>query len=494
MQPTPQLVATVTEEPTPRLLADLARRAAILELRADLVGDLPAERLREAFPGELLYTLRSSAEGGRGSSRPEERAERLAAADGWDLVDLEERDLEPGLLARLPAGKRLISWHGGAVPAMRLRERLERLTSVAARFYKLVPAASVPAEAIAPLELLRDLERDDVVAFASGEAASWSRLLAPRLGAPLVYAATGGRAGAAGQLHLDVLCDDYGLPALPAVRRLFGIVGAPVAGSLSPRLHNALYRELGIAAVYLPFEVERFGDFWLDLVESDALGQLGFDLRGLSVTTPHKEVALAVAGATSPLAERIGSANTLVRRERVWEAETTDGRGVLGPLEARGVEPAGRLAAVVGAGGASRAAAFGLARAGAEVAIVNRGAERGRRTADLLGVPFVPLDAFEPRRFDLLVNATPVGSTDDRLPFEVARLAAGTVVVDLAYRRDEPTALVAEARRRGLVAVDGREVLLHQAVAQFELMTDEPLPLVSGARLLGLDPAGPGVR
>ena len=210
------LVATVTEEPSAALLESLAGRAAILEVRSDLTGELAPDDLRARFPGELLYTLRSEAEGGRGPDDRQERARRLAAAAAsWDLVDLEGRDL-PGAARAVPADRRLLSWHGRAARAHDLRAAFERLAVVESRYVKLVPAAETPGEALAPLELLRDLGRDDVVAFAGGEAGAWTRPLAPRLGSPLIFAAAGEVSGAPGQPRLDRLCDDYGLPRPPA--------------------------------------------------------------------------------------------------------------------------------------------------------------------------------------------------------------------------------------------------------------------------------------
>jgi 3-dehydroquinate dehydratase/shikimate dehydrogenase len=487
-----RLVATLTEEPSAALLAGLDGRAEVLEVRADLVGELDPGALRQGFEGELLYTLRSAAEGGQGPDDRQERARRLgAAAASFDLVDLESRDLAAA--EEVPAVKRLLSWHGRAESAADLRATFERLTEVEARYFKLVPAVERPGEGLAPLRLLRDLGRDDVVAFAGGPVGAWTRLPAARLGSPLIYTASGETPAAAGQPRLDELCRDYGLPWPPGsidaaeVVPLYGIVGRPVHHSLSPRLHNGLYRRLGLAGLYLAFEVEQFGDFWLEVVEGDALADLGFDLRGLTVTAPHKEIALAVAGAASPLAEHLGSANTLVRRDGVWEAESTDPDGVRGPLEARGIEIAGRRAAVIGAGGAGRAAAVALRRAGAEVALVNRSSERGVRAAHRLGVAFVALEVFDPAAFGLVVNATPLGGgRDRRMAFDPGRLAAGAVVLDMVYRRGGPTPLVAAARECGLDAVDGREVLLHQAPAQFAAMTGRSMSLAAGAELLGL--------
>jgi 3-dehydroquinate dehydratase/shikimate dehydrogenase len=484
------LVATLAEVPDAegRLLERLAREADWLEVRADLVGDLDPARLRARFPGRLLYTLRSRAEGGAFGGRTEARRRRiLEASPGYDLVDLEaDRDLAPELLDAIAPERRIVSWHGAAVDLAGLRARIAHLTRAPAALYKLVPRADHPGEELVPLVLLAELERDDVVAFAGGEVGFWSRLLAPRLGAPLVYGAATGRAAAPGQWPLERLRSDFGLPELAPVERLCGVVGRDVARSLSPRLHNAAYRALGLAALYVPFEVEHFGDFWLEVVESETLAALGWRLGGLSVTSPHKDVAFAVAGAASPLANMLQAANTLTPRHGVWEGESTDAEGVVAALAARGVAADGRLAAVIGCGGAGRAAAVGLARAGARVTIVNRGAERGLATARTLGLPFVPLAELDPGAFDLYVHATPLGrAAADALPLPVSRLAAEAVVVDLVYG-EAPTRLVDEAAHRGLVAIDGREVLLHQAAPQFLAMTGHELPLDLGARVLGL--------
>jgi 3-dehydroquinate dehydratase / shikimate dehydrogenase len=488
---TATLIASLTAPPSAggEELAGLPAAVGWLEVRADLVGEIDPGWLRERSGGRrLLYTLRSAAEGGRAEASPGRRRQRLAAAGdaGYDLVDLEgERDTADELLERLPPERRLVSWHGAAADAQALAERFDRLAATPARLYKLVPAAAQPGEDLAPLRLLHSLGRDDVIAFAGGEAGFWSRLVAPRLGAPVVFAAAGDEPAAPGQPRAVDLCRDYGLPQLPPVERLFGIVGNPVRHSLSPRLHNGLYRELGLAALFVPFHAESFGEFWLEIVEGADLEAMGLPLAGLSVTAPFKDAALAVAGAASPIAHRAGAANTLVLRDGVWEAEATDPQGALGALAEHGFALAGAAAAVVGTGGAGRAVAVGLARAGARVTLANRSRERGLAAAHRLGLPFVPLAELDPGAFALLVNATSLGRRgDDPLPFAPDRLAAGAAVVDLVYGRGA-TPLVAAARSRGLLVVDGQEFLLHQAVPQFRMMTGRDLPLDRGRRLLG---------
>lgn len=492
------LIASLTESPSEHELAVLSNRADWLEVRADLLPALGPQGvdwpervhwLRKHFSGKLLFTLRSCAEGGASDLNSVDRGRLLsAAAAKFDLIDLEgATDLTPQLLAEIPADRRLISWHGPAVRQTELSSRLDDFLEHSACYYKLVPAADKPQESLIPLALLHSRQRDDVIAFASGLNGSWTRLIAPRIGAPVVFGGASVLPAAPGQISIERLRADFGMPNIPAISDLFGIVGDPVEHSLSPLLHNSAYRELGIPALYLPFHVERFGDFWLDIVDSGSLEVLGFNLRGLSITAPHKRIAAAVAGARSPRAEHIGSANTLVRAGRVWEADTTDSAGILEPLLSRQVTIENRVAAVVGAGGAGRAAAFALTTTGANVTLVNRGVERGRRVARELELPFLPLGDLVPGDFDLLVNATSLGRRqNDTLPFDLREVGPSCIIVDLVYLEGRPTALVSQARRQGLLAIDGREVLLEQALPQFQAMTGRKMPRRVIESVLGL--------
>lgn len=486
------IIATVTTLPEGSLVPVVSDLEGVdwLEVRADLVGDLDAARLARLFPGRLLYTLRSRNEGGSYEGSPERRKKRLIEAAGrYDLVDLEAaRDLVPEILKAVPPEKRVLSWHGPAPGLDGLKATFERMAAVPAALYKLVPTAAQHGDEIPCLMLLQSLGRRDVIAFAAGPCGAWTRFVAPRLGAPVIYGMLGEVPGAPGQISIERLRRDYLLPDLPPVEALFGIVGNPVTHSLSPRIHNTAYRALGLPAAYLPFHTESFGEFWLEVVEDGVLETLGLPIRGLSVTAPFKESALAVAGAESPLAGLIGAANTLVLNQGVWEAEATDPDGVVLPLRDRGIAIEGIEAAVVGAGGAGRSAAEGLAKAGARVTIFNRDPERGQASADRLKLPFLPLSDLDPSRFDLLVNATSLGRGDgDPLPFGVDRLRSKAVVIDLVYLADRPTRLLAEAAARGAVAIDGREVLVDQARGQFRMMTGRDLPLNLARRVAGLE-------
>lgn len=485
------LIASLTTPDDLARVESLAGEADVLEVRADLIGDVAIARLRDGFPGRLLFTLRSRSEGGEGETDPAARRARLLAAAeaGYDLVDLEaDRDLDATLLAALAESRRLISWHGPALDLDGLRERTRALVSTPARWHKLVPAAAEAADGFPVLALLHSLGRSDLIAFASGEGAAWTRLLAPRLGAPVVYAAAGETAAAPGQPSLAVLRRDYGLPELPPAEKLFGIVSSRAHDSLSPRLHNGAYRDLGLPFLYLPFSVSRFGPFWLDVVDAPRFSVLATPLAGLSVTAPHKGAAAAVAGALSPLADFLDAVNTLVFHDGVWEGESTDGEGVVRALRGRGVDTAAVDVAVVGAGGAGCAAAWALSRVDARVVLVNRDKTRGEAVARHLRLPFLGLEEFQPERFPVIVHATSLGSEEgDALPFEPRRLADGAMVVDLVYRRDRPTPLVDAVRAHGRRAIDGREVLLGQAIPQFRVFTGHELPEEPARRRLGLE-------
>ncbi|HEX9984399.1 MAG TPA: 2-dehydropantoate 2-reductase N-terminal domain-containing protein [Thermoanaerobaculia bacterium] len=388
------------------------------------------------------------------------------------LVKLEARELTDAQVLRTVAPeRRLITWRGRA---QQLEDAYRCITRTPARLYRLEVETAHCAEALLPLQLLKREGRDDVTAYATGATGFWTRVLAPLLGAPVTFERL----------------DDYGMgdgfAPLPRIEKLFGIAGHPALQSLSPKLHNDGFRRLGIPALYLPFDVADFGDFWTSLISGGGLASLGFDVGALTVVSPHKEVALAAAGAKTPMVGRARSSNFFVNDGGLWTAATTDAEGVLLTLRERGVDPRNQRVAVVGCGGSGRVIAAALQHAGADVTLVNRGYDRASLAVRLLQLPFMPLASFSPRGYHIVVNATPVGRAGE-LPFDMAALEEGTVVVDLVYG-SEPTPLVASQRARGQVAIDGLDVLRMQAAAQFRLMTGQAMPAEVLATIGGAHP------
>lgn len=481
------LVATLTTPPSAggEELAAVRHRVQSLEVRADLIDGPGPSWLRNHFAGEIIYSLRSTYAGGGSDESDSDRARRLlAAARRYDLVELEShRDLIPEVLSGVPASKRLISWYGVAGDAARLCNVFERFSMFQARLYKLVSSPARVGAELAPLATLKLLGRNDTIAFATGPSGFWTRLVAPHLGAPIVF----GRLSAQGppdEPTIKQLIEDYGLPELNPPEKIYGIVGNPVRHSLSPRLHNAGYRSLGCRALFLPFHAECFESFWREVVESATMKTLGVAIKGLTVASPHKEAALSAAAMSSPMCRRAGSTNLFVRNGEGWKADTTDPEGVVFALNGRRVSIKGKKTAVVGCGGAGRAVAAALDQAGAQVTLVNRGLERALRATRLLRLPFVRLSEFATDGYSVVVNATPVGRDDGQLPFEVSNLSEDAVVVDLAYG-NEQTPLVTRTLASGRIAIDGKEVLLIQAQRQFRMMTDQEMPLGLARSALG---------
>jgi 3-dehydroquinate dehydratase/shikimate dehydrogenase len=458
------IVATLDVAPSPNgdEIRRLARVADWLEVRGDRVGHVDPTWLRRRFPGPLLFSL-----GLNGLEASERRRRLLRASTEYDFVDISAAsDLDSQILDAVPPERRVVSVPVGKGTA---DAELDALASVGARLYRLVTSADDAYAVLPHLVQLARGGRSDVTPYVAG-AAPWQRILSARVGARLLFGSAdvatveGSVLGLRDHLLLELLAD---------AESLYGIVGTNVSRSLSPRLHNACYRALGLRALYLPIRVLDFDRFWTGLVEAGALDALGLPLRGVTVKAPFKEDAARRGTPGSEVVRAAGAANTLVHRGH-WVAETADSE-VIEALRRRGIDLRGLRMAVVGCGGAGRVVAASAKRAGARVLLVNRTVDRGSAAAATLGVEFCALADLAPGAFDIVVNATPVGQAMDVTPFDVGALSPSAVLVDLVYRRGA-TRLASSARARGLAVIDGRDVLEIEMRRQFELMTGAAAP------------------
>jgi 3-dehydroquinate dehydratase/shikimate dehydrogenase len=357
-----------------------------------------------------------------------------------------------------------------------LQCKVEEISAVPARFYRIINTANSISEEFLPLSLLKSLDRTDVIAYANGALGFWSRLVALQLGAPAICGLVS--SGLPSEPTVAKLIDDYGLPEVRPVREMFAIIGNPIFHSLSPRLHNASYRAMHYPALFLPLLVDSFSEFWREFVQSKKLDAFGFPINGMTVASPHKEEAFLTAKNVSSMVQQTQAANILIRNNGWWNADTTDPDVVYAASDRHDVSVREKRAAVIGCGGAGRAIAAALAESGAGVTLINRGAERGERAASLLGLPYVPLLDFDAEGYDIVVNATPVGRDTDEVPFKLERLNDDAVVIDLVYG-SRPTPLVNNTLARRQVAIDGRDVLLTQVRNQFRLMTGKEMPSIT---------------
>lgn len=489
------LIGTLMTPPSPSGAELTALPPAVdwLEVRTDLIGDIDPDWLRNHFKGRLLYSLRSREEGGDSSDSLTDRHRRLAtAAFKYDRVELEaDRDLSPALLSEIPSERRLISWHGPARDLPALRERFAQLSAVPASVYKLVTYCEKVSDEFTPLQLLKELARSDTIAYSIGPLGFWSRIVALHLGAPAISGPVpvGPSRTLSSEPTITKLIDDYGLPEVWPLREIFAIIGSPIFHSLSPRLHNAAYRAMNYPGLFLPLQVDSFAEFWEQVAQKRAFDALGFALNGMTVASPHKEVAIVTANNVSEMAQRAESANILVRNNGDWQADTTDPDVIYMANRERSVEVNRKRAAVIGCGGAGRAIAATLVQSGALVTLVNRGEERGKHAAELLSLPYLPLAEFDAAGFDIVVNATPVGRDTDEVPFDLDRLNNDAVIIDLVYG-SRPTSLVGSTLARKQTVIDGRDVLLTQVLRQFHLMTGQEMSPSIALQTLGRMTAG----
>jgi shikimate dehydrogenase len=199
-------------------------------------------------------------------------------------------------------------------------------------------------------------------------------------------------------------------------------------------------------------------------------------IGGLSVTMPHKDSACALVDELTPEAEALGAVNCVVNREGTLVGHNTDGDGLLRALASDGVGVAGERFVVLGAGGAARSVIAALGRAGAEVIVVNRSAEKAEAAAALGGLRCSVGSLDDVEKASRLVNATSVGMGGDGLPVPVEMLGPPQIVVDLVYHPVD-TPLLRAARERGARAIDGVGMLVHQGARAFELWTGVDAPV-----------------
>ncbi len=418
-----------------------------------------------------ILTIRHPSEGGTWDGGEDERAALYAAGDragaAWLDCELAHRaQVIPGRPAR---AKLILSHHdfagmGGDLPAVVARMR--------AAGADLAKVAVTPADAadLATIEALYQRGGGPLVAIAMGEHGLPSRLLSGAWGARMTFARLeDGRGSAPGQPTVRELVTVFRVRAQGENTRIFGVIGNPIAHSLSPLIHNAAFAHHGLDAVYVPFLVGDATAFW---------SACGGWIDGLSITIPHKHALLAAVEDLEPLAKRIGAINT-IHRDAAHRAigSNTDASAAVGCLEHQAGSLTGRRVTILGAGGASRAIAFALADRGALLTIANRGIERARELASEVGGEVVELDRAADVPYDALVNCTPSGMSPNvnESAFPERRHRAGTVVFDTVYTPLE-TRLLKDAQMAGATTVNGLSMFIRQALGQYRRWTGLDAP------------------
>jgi 3-dehydroquinate dehydratase/shikimate dehydrogenase len=458
-----------------RALAE--RGAELVELRVDWLQRAPdLNRLLQDRPTPIIVTCRRPADGGRYGGTEEDRQKLLRSAivAGVEYVDLEFDIIQQ--VRRYGKTKRIVSYHDFTQTPDNVEEIYASMCESDADIVKIVTMANSPRDCVRMLKLVKDAPKP-TVAFCMGEFGLVSRLLCGRYGAPFTYATfSKDREIAPGQLSFDEMKLLYQYDRIGPQTKLFGVLGDPIGHSLSPLLHNTAMRKLGIDGAYLPIRVHQ-DQFAETLDEFEWL-----DFRGYSVTIPHKEAALAKYPVCEEVVRKIGAANTIYRDvDDNWRTENTDFAAALDSLATayhEGETLEGKRVLMLGAGGAARAIGFGVMHCGGGLVIASRTTERARGLAQQLGCRFVTWENRGSEPADVLINCTPVGMHPnmDASPFQPHWLREEMIVFDTVYN-PEQTLLLRNARERQCRVVPGIEMFVRQAAAQFQLFTQQPVPL-----------------
>jgi len=250
---------------------------------------------------------------------------------------------------------------------------------------------------------------------------------------------------------------------------LYGVVGYPLGHSLSPVMHNIAFSAMGLNAIYLAFETRD--------IDGCLKGIKALDIKGMSITLPHKSSVIPLLDEVDDLAKKIGAVNTIVNKGGYLVGYNTDAIGALKALEEK-IELSGKTCLIIGAGGAARAIGFILKENGVEVKVANRSTERGRALAHSLTCPFIHIDQLENIGADLLIHTTPVGMTPYNYQCVIPEhiLKKGMVVMDIIYSPIE-TKLLTMARTRGCLTINGLGMFVHQGAEQFRLWTGIDPPI-----------------
>lgn len=463
MTTTPLLCVTVTAPTTAELRRrrDLVTDADLVELRIDSVDDPDIAAALDGRRLPVIVTCRASWEGGGFSGSEDERRRLLQQALdlGADFIDVEWRANFDDLIAR-DGARIVLSSHDFAGVPTDLVERARAMRATGAAVVKIAVKANRLSDCLTLLDLRRTFGGNErSVLIAMGEAGLSTRILAQRFRSAWTYA---GGVLDVGQVSARKLLDHFRFRSIDDSTSVYGLVGLPVAHSVSPAMHNAAFAATGLNAVYLPLPAADVDDF--------VAFARGFGVQGASITIPYKVALMAHVRHLDPIAQQVGALNTLKMEGEVWSGRNTDVAGFLQPVRDRHLSLSGRRAAILGAGGSARAVAVALASEGAQVTVHARDVAKAASVAALVGgrAGTLPPPAGS---WDVLVNCTPIGMHPrmDQSPIPASALSRG-LVYDLIYN-PAVTRLLRDAATSGADTVGGLDMLVAQAREQFEWWT-----------------------
>ena len=412
-------------------------------------------------------TCRRADNGGKfkGSLAAELEVLTKAHAAGCQFIDLELQSAlkaKPEAIARLRSRAGLILSFHDFRATRNLDDTLEKMLKIPADFYKVVSTATTLFDNVTMMKFLQTRsDKHALIGICMGEQGIISRVLSVRAGSVFTFGAINSDLKTApGQVSARDLRSIYRIEQVDAATKVYGVAGDPVEHSLSPVIMNTAMRRENVNSVYVSLHAKTLKDL-LNCVRE-------IPLHGLSVTMPYKQAILPHLDNTDAHTTKIGACNTVVRgQDGKLYGFNTDVAGVLRPLEQR-LTIDGAKVLVLGAGGAARAAVFGLKERGAEVWVMNRTSAKGQKLARQAKARSIKRADLRKATFDVIINATPVGMGNTKdCPLKDDEIQA-KVVFDMVYDPVE-THLLRVARSKGIAVIPGVEMFVQQAARQFEI-------------------------
>ena len=453
----PLLVVTVAAPTTAELCArrDAVAGADLIELRLDQAVDPDVTVAMAARRAPVIVTCRAKFEGGgfQGSERERFAMLQSAVAQGAEYVDVEFKAEFASELIRSTGGKGIVvSSHDFEGVPSDLNDRVRAMRATGAEIVKIAVYSRSLSDNLRLLSLSHSTGKTVVIGM--GPAGLPTRVLAAHFGSCWSFAGDG---HAPGQIMASRMLGEFRFREITPRTAIYGITGSPLSHSVSPSMHNAVFRAAGVDAVYMPMLAASADDF---MTFANALG-----VKGASVTIPYKVDLFNKADEADDLSRRVGAINTLRRDGDQWHGRNTDVSGFLAPLSNR-LQLHGARAAIIGSGGAARGVAVALASVGCGVTVYGRNRAKAEDVARMAGASAATLPV-RPKSWDLLVNATPVGTAPnvDETPFEGP--FDGRVVYDLVYN-PQRTRFLKDAAKAGCETIGGLDMLSAQAEDQSE--------------------------
>lgn len=461
-----------------------AKLADLVELRMDYAPGADLDALLRNRPCPLIITNRRPREGGMFEGTEEARIALLQRAVelGADYVDVELDSI--GHIGRSGRTRIIVSYHNfDEVPADLGRVH-EELVNTGADIAKFACVARDIRDNLRVFNILRNAAHP-TIALCMGELGLISRILGRKFGNVLTFASLEtGKESAPGQISAADLAGLYRYKSTGPATGIYGVIANPVAHSMSPAIHNAAFEEIGFDGVYVPFKVEGNAAEFVRAFRD-------IDVQGYSVTIPHKQGVIPAVDDLDRIVRETGALNTIANRDGRLFGTNTDITGAIRALEEamadelprrtqkseNGSPLEGKRVLLLGAGGAARALAFGLAMRGAKITIANRTYERGVKLSQEVGCDCRRLEEAASCEPDILINTTSVGMSPnvDATPVPPEALREGMIVFDAVYNPAE-TRLLKDAGAAGCRTVSGTAWFVNQAAEQFELWTGRPAP------------------